>query len=166
MAKRVITKRIGDVLLAHGVITRQQLEQALVHQQAHGGLIGQALIQLGFTTEQEVALALTAQYGFPYLPLENYEIDDGLTAMIPERVAREYSLIPIDCVGNALTLAMADPYNMKVIDDVAMLTRCIIQAFVSTPSDIHRAIEKYYKPHAPQPPSPLPNPAGPASRST
>jgi type IV pilus assembly protein PilB len=145
MAKRIITKRIGEVLLERGVITRKELEKALAYQQEHGGLMGQVLIHLGFITEEEVALALTAQYGFPYLPLENYEIDSVLTTMIPEQVARQYCLIPIDRIGNALTLAMADPSNVKVIEEIELMTRCVVQAFVSTPSDIGTAIDKYYK---------------------
>ena len=145
MARRIITKRIGEVLLERGVITRKQLEEALAYQKDHGGLIGQILIHLKFTTEEEVALALTAQYGFPYLPLDNYEIDSGLTSVIPEQVARDYCLIPIDRIGNALTLAMADPSNTRAIEDIELMTKCVVQTFVSTPSDIGKAIEKYYK---------------------
>ena len=148
MAKRIITKRLGEVLLERGVINRAQLEQALAYQKEHGSLIGQILIQLGLITEEEVALALTAQYGFPYLPLDNYEIDGGLTAIIPEAIARQYCLIPIDRIGNALTLAMGDPSNTKAIEEVELMTKCVVQAFVSTPSDIVKAIEKYYK-HTP-----------------
>ena len=162
MVRRLITKRIGEVLLERGLINRKQLEQALAQQKAHGGLTGQVLIQLGFVNEEEVALALTAQYGFPYLPLENYEIDGGLTELIPEQMARQYCLIPIDRIGNALTLAMADPSNVKAVEEVQLLTKCVIQTFVSTPSDIGKAIDKYYKPastHA----HPRPSPANPAA---
>ena len=154
MAKRIITKRLGEVLLERGVINRAQLEQALASQKEHGGLIGQILIQLGLITEEEVALALTAQYGFPYLPLDNYEIDGGLTAIIPEAIARQYCLIPIDRIGNALTLAMGDPSNTKAIEEVELMTKCVVQAFVSTPSDIIKAIEKYYKHTSTQTPPP------------
>ena len=144
MAKRIITKRIGEVLLGRGVIDRKKLEAALAFQKEHGALLGQVLIKLGFTTEEEIALALTAQYGFPYLPLENYQIDGSLTAMIPEAVARQYCLIAIDRIGNALTLAMADPSNIKAIEEVELLTKCIVQAFVSTPTDIVKAIDAHY----------------------
>ena len=146
MARRIITKRIGEVLLERGVISLKDLEKALAYQKEHGGLLGQTLIQLAFVTEEEVALALTAQYGFPYLPLDNYEIDEGLTAIIPVEAARQYCLIPIDRIGNALTLAMADPTNVKAIEDIELMTKCVVQTFVSTPSDIGKAIDKYYKP--------------------
>lgn len=145
MARRMITKRIGEVLLERSVITRKELDAALAHQEARGGLMGQILIQLGYVTEDEVAMALTAQYGFPYLPLGNYEIDAELTSLIPEAMARQHCLIPIDRIGNALTLAMADPSNTAAITEVELLTKCVVQSFVSTPSDVLRAIEKYYK---------------------
>ena len=144
MTRRMITKRIGDVLLERGVITRKQFDEALAYQIQHGGLMGQLLIQLGFATEEGVALALTAQYGFPYLPLDNYEIDEGLTQIIPEQAARTHCLIPIDRIGNALTLAMADPSNIKAIEEIELMTKCVVQTFVSTPSDILKAIDKYY----------------------
>lgn len=145
MAKKIITKRLGEVLLERGVINKKALDQSLAHQKEHGGLLGQILIQLGHVTEEEIALALTAQYGFPYLPLDNYEIDNGLTVLIPERIARQYCLIPIDRIGNALTLAMADPSNVQAIEDIEILTKCVVQTFVSTPSDVTRAIDKHYK---------------------
>ena len=145
MPRRVITKRIGDVLLERGLINRKELETALAQQKERGELMGQILIHLGYVTEEEVASALTTQYGFPYLPLDNYEIDGGLTVVIPEAVARQYCLIAIDRIGNALTLAMADPSNMKAIEEVELLTKCVVQTFVSTPSDICRAIDKYYR---------------------
>ena len=145
MTKRIIKKRIGEVLLERGVISHAQLEKALAQQQAHGGLLGHILIEFGFATEEEIALALTAQYGFPYLPLENYELDDGVMQLVPEHVARQYCLIPIDRIGNALTVAMADPSNIQAIEDVEMITNCVVQTFVSTPSDIQKAIGRYYK---------------------
>lgn len=158
MAKRIITKMIGQVLLERGVIDRKQLDQALAYQKEHGGLMGQVLIQLGFVTEEEVALALTAQYGFPYLPLNSYEIDGELTTLIPEDLARKYCLIAIDRIGNALTLAMADPSNTQAISEMELLTKCVVQSFVSTPTDIFTAIEKCYKRAAKN--------AGPASGSS
>ncbi len=155
MVKRVITKRLGEILLERGVISHAQLQTALAYQTQHGGMLGQIFVDCGLVTEQEVALALTAQYGFPFLPLDNYEIEDGVTKLIPEQVARQYCLIPVDRIGNALTVAMADPSNMQAVDDIEMLTTCVIQTFVSTPSDIRNAIDRYYKSATPPPSPPL-----------
>jgi len=145
MARRIITKRIGEVLLERGVIDRKKLEEALAYQKSHEGtMMGQALIQLGYATEEEIALALTAQYGFPFLPLDNYEIDSDLTTLLTEVTARKYCLIAVDRIGNALTLAMSDPSNVTAIEEVELQTKCVVQTFVSTPTEILKAIEKHY----------------------
>lgn len=143
--RRLINKQLGELLIERGIITQQQLEKALAVQQERGGLIGEILVELRFAKEDEIAQTLTAQYGFPYLPLSNYDINPDIANIIPGRVARQYLLIPIDKIGNNLTLAMSNPLNIHAIEDVELLSGCSVQSFVSTSSDIKRAIEKYYK---------------------
>lgn len=143
--RRINNKQLGELLLERGVISQSQLEQALNVQRDKGGLIGEILVELGFVKEDDIAQSLTAQYGFPYLPLSNYEVNPEITSIIPSRVARQYLLVPIDKIGNNLTLAMSNPLNVQAIEDVELLSGCSVQTFVSTSSDIKRAIEKYYK---------------------
>ncbi len=136
---------MGELLVERGVIDQRQLEKALALQKEKGGLIGEILVELGFAKEEDIAQALTAQYGFPYLPLGNYEINTEVINIVPGRVARQYALIPIDKIGSNLTLAMSNPLNVQAVEDVELLSGCNIQTFVSTSSDIKKAIEKYYK---------------------
>lgn len=143
--KKLINKQLGELLIERGVINQRQLEKALIYQREKGGLIGEILVDLGFAKEEDIAQALTAQYGFPYLPLANYDINPEVTNVVPGRVARQYLLIPIDKIGKNLTIAMSNPLNVQAIEDVELLTGCNIQTFVSTSSDIKKTIEKYYK---------------------
>lgn len=143
--KKIINKQLGELLIEKGVIDSQQLAKALAIQQAKGGLIGEILVSLSFAKEEDIAHALTAQYGFPYLPLANYEINPEIVKIIPQRVAKQYLLMPIDKIGNNLTLAISDPLNVQAIEDVELLSGCSVQIFVSTSSDIKGAIAKYYK---------------------
>ncbi|MCX5712556.1 MAG: hypothetical protein NTY47_05765 [Candidatus Omnitrophica bacterium] len=143
--KKVINKQLGELLLERNIISKSQLEKALSVQKEHGGLIGEVLVELGFAKEEDIAQSLTAQYGFPYLPLSNYEINPEIVNIIPARVARQYLLVPIDKIGNNITLAMSNPLNIQAIEDVELLSGCSVQTFVSTSSDIKRTIEKYYK---------------------
>lgn len=143
--RRVITKTIGQLLLEKGVIKQAQLEEALKIQKEKGGLLGQALATLGYVTEEQIAQAITVQYGFPYLPLSNYDTDESAIKLVPENVARQYCLIPIDKIGNTITIAMADPLNTQAIEDIELLTNSSIQIFVSTATDIKQAIDKSYK---------------------
>jgi type IV pilus assembly protein PilB len=143
--RRIINKQLGELLIERGILTQAQLDKAIVVQQERGSLIGEILVELGFAKEEDIAQALTAQYGFPYLPLSNYDINPEIINIVPGRVARQYLLIPIDKIGNNLTLAMSNPLNVQAIEDVELLSGCSVQTFVSTSSDIKRAIEKYYK---------------------
>jgi len=144
-ARRAITKTIGQLLLEKGVIKQAQLDEALKIQKEKGGLLGQVLASLGYVTEEQIAQAITVQYGFPYLPLANYEMDEAAIKMVQENVARQYCLIPIDKIGNTVTIAMADPLNMQAIEDIELVTGCSVQIFVSTATDIKQAIDKFYK---------------------
>lgn len=143
--RKIINKQLGELLVERGIIDQHQLNKALAFQKERGGLIGEILVELGFTKEEDIAQALTAQYGFPYLPLGNYEINLEIINIIPQRVARQYVLIPVDKIGNNLTIAMSNPLNIQAIEDVELLSGCNVQTFVSTSSDIKKAIEKYYR---------------------
>ena len=143
--RKIINKQLGELLIERGIINEQQLARALSVQKDKGGLIGEILVELGFAKEEDIAQSLTAQYGFPYLPLSNYDINSEIVNIVPGRVARQYLLVPIDKIGNNLTLAMSNPLNVLAIEDVELLSGCSVQTFVSTSSDIKKAIEKYYK---------------------
>ena len=145
MAKRIVSKQLGELLIERGVITKKQLEYALNVQKEKGGLIGQVLVKLGYATEEVIAQALTAQYGFPYLPLDNYEIDPEVAKIVPKNVAFQYCLVPIDKIGSNLTIAMSNPLNSLAIEDIELVSGLCVQIFVSTATDIKKAIEKCYK---------------------
>jgi len=92
--RRLVKKQLGELLIERGIITDAQLEEALRVQKEKGGLLGEVLVKMGFTKEEDIAQALTIQYGFPYLPLKNYELNKEITKLIPENVAREHTLSP------------------------------------------------------------------------
>ncbi len=143
--RKIINKQLGELLIERGIINQRQLENAIAVQKDRGGLIGEILIEMGFAKEEDIAQALTAQYGFPYLPLANYDINPEVISVVPGRVARQYLLMPIDKMVNSLTVAMSNPLNVQATEDLELLSGCNVQVFVSTASDIKRAIAKYYK---------------------
>lgn len=142
--KKIVQKQLGEILVEHKIITRDQLAEACRAQKEKGGLIGQVLVQLGYTTEEAIAQALTVQYGFPYLPLAGYEIDAEVAKIIPEHIAKQYGLIAVDQVGTVLTVAMSNPLNSQAIEDVEMVTHYKIQVFVTTATDLNNAIKRSY----------------------
>src|SRR3989338_871108 len=128
--KRVIYKQLGELLLEKEIINEAQLEKALKLQREKGGLIGQIIVMLGYAKEEEIAQVLTVQYGFPYLPLESYEISADVIKLIPENVAKQYNLIAVDRIGSLLTISMSNPLNIQAVEDIEMLTGCNIQVFI------------------------------------
>jgi type IV pilus assembly protein PilB len=143
--ERCSNKHLGELLVERGIIARDHLQKALEYQHLNSGMLfGEALIKLGFATDEDIAQALTCQYGFPYLPLANYEIDPDVVRIVPGHLCEQFCLIPIDKIGKSLTLAMSNPLNMKAVDDVELLTGCTVQAFVSTTTDIRLAIKRCY----------------------
>lgn len=142
--KRTTKKQLGELLIERGFISHEQLEKAILHQKNHPGLIGEILVELKFATEEEIAQALTCQYGFPYLPLANYEIEEDVLKTIPKDVCEKFTVVPVDKIGKSLTLAMSNPLNIQAIEDIELMTGCSVQAFVGTNTDIKNTIKKYY----------------------
>ena len=142
--KRLISKQLGELLLERKIINERQLQKAISVQKEKGGLLGSILVLLGYASEEQIAQSLTTQFGFPYLPLGNYEVDAGIVKLIPENVASQYNLIAIDKIGNSLTVAMSDPLNIHAIEDIELITNCKVQVFVSTQTDIKESIKRYY----------------------
>lgn len=133
-------------MIERGVISQPQLTQALDYRTQNGGLIGEVLVKLKFATEQDIAQALTCQYGFPYLPLSSYEIDEEILKSVPEKVCRQCVLVPVDKIGKSLTVAMANPLNVKAVEDVELITGCNVQVFVTTTTDVKETLDRYYIP--------------------
>ncbi len=143
--KKTTHKQLGELLIERGVINHDQLKKAIEYQKEHKGLVGEILVELNFATEKDIAQALTCQYGFPYLPLSNYEIDEEVVHSVAEDVCRKFCLIPIDKIGKSLTVAMSNPLNTQAAEDVELLTSLSVQIFVSTATEINQSIDKYYK---------------------
>lgn len=141
---RITTKKIGELLLERNVITNEQLNLAIQEQEKKSGYLGQHLIALGFARELDIANCLSTQYNFAYLSLKNYSIPPGILKIIPLKWIMIYTLIPIDRVGDVLSVAMADPLNEGVIKMLEDITACEVKVFISTYTEIDEAIDKYF----------------------
>lgn len=137
-------KRLGEILRSSGLINDNQLKKALDLQKDEGGLIGEVLMKLGFVSEIDIIQALTAQYGFPYMPVENYELDRGIGEVVPEMIARQHGLVPLDIIGDILTVVMSNPLNDRAVEDLEKLTGKNVQIFIGTTAGITGALNKLY----------------------
>ncbi len=143
--KKRINKKLGELLIERGVIDHKQLEKALESQHQKGGLIGEVIVSLGFAKEEDIVYILSLQYGFPFIPLESYDIDKDVLKLVSKQVALQYCLIPIDKIGDTLSIVMSNPLNVRAIEDIEYMAKCKTQVFVTTSSDIRSAIDKFYK---------------------
>ena len=137
--------RLGDLLIREGLITKDQLEKALQEQKASGSRLGYQLVKLGFVQETEITKMLARQYRMPAVDLSRFEVDPKLVKMIPSDIATKHLVLPLKKEGRTLTVAMADPTNMGVIDDLKFVTRYDIFPVIAGEYTLRTAIEKHYE---------------------
>jgi len=137
---------LGQILKEMEVVSESQIKQAMLIQNQKGGAIGNILIQLGYATEEEVLLALGAQVGMEVINLEEAEISKDIIGKIPSSMARSYKIIPVKFDNNILTVAMFNPLNINILDDLRFTLGCAIKGALSDEASLNKAIDKYY-PH-------------------
>ena len=115
--------RLGDMLIKEGLITKDQLEKALQEQKASGTRLGYNLVKMGFVQETEITKMLARQYRMPAVDLSRFEVDPKIIKMIPADIALKHLVLPLKKEGRTLTVAMADPTKLGVIDDLKFVTR-------------------------------------------
>ena len=138
-------ERIGDLLMREGLITREQLDRALQEQRQNGTRVGYNLVMLGFIQETELTKMLARQYRMPAVDLSKFEVDPRIAKLIPTDLASKHLVLPLKRDGRTLTVAMADPTNLGVIDDLKFITRYDIFPVIAAEYTHRNAFEKYYE---------------------
>ncbi len=139
------SKKLGQILIEQGVLTTDNLDKALELQKRESGLLGEILIRLRMVKEEDVVVALATQFHYPYLAVENFTVNPEAINVVPVQMAKKYTFMPIDKVNTILTAVMADPSDETAIHEIEAATRCKLQAFVGTVSEIEQAIRVNYK---------------------
>ncbi len=138
-------KPLGQILKGMELVSEGQIQESLNIQRERGGAIGTILVELGYVTEEEVLFALGAQWGMEFVNLDEMDIDAGIIEMIPPSVANIYKIIPVSFDEGTLTVAMSDPLNVKVLDELNFLLSGVTMAgAVSNAEAIERALSRYY----------------------
>ncbi len=136
--------KIGEILLNDGKISQEQLNQVLEVQKKEPGKFGSIIIRLGFVTEEDISQALSKQFGYPSINLSKFDIDDKILELIKPEIARKHIVIPVHRIGSSLTLAMADPSNLFVQEEIRFTTNLRIQAVIAPETSILEAIDRCY----------------------
>jgi len=144
-----IKDRLCKALLAKKLATRQQLADVQSDGDAAGRRFARLLIERGVISEEKLFAVMAEELNMPVLSLSKYRIDPELANIIPERLARQYTLIPVSKLGDRLVVAMSDPLNIVALDDLKMLTDYAIDPVLAQEAEIRRAIEQVYNQSAP-----------------
>ena len=137
--------RMGDLLIAERLITQEQLDQALSEQRASGMRLGYVLVKMGLVRELEITKMLARQYRVPAVDLSQFDVDEKIVKLIPSEVALKHTALPLKREGRTLTVAMVEPANAQILDDLKFITRCDIFPVIAGEYTLRTAIEKYYE---------------------
>jgi len=136
--------KLGEMLIEESVITPEQLEEALREQLKTKELLGTSIIRLGFAKEEEVLQALSDKLGVSYIKIRELEINPEIIEKVPAKFACYYKIIPIRLDSNRLNLAMTNPLDLGLIDDIKLVLGLEIEPCLAGERDILEAIKKYY----------------------
>ena len=143
-------RKIGDILVAAGLISDVQLLDALDAQKKSGAMLGEVLVSQGYVSEQAICQALHSQLGLPVVNLEDIEVDDRVLSLVREELAKKYHALPLRLEGQTpgrateLLVAMSDPLNSEATDDLRFHSGFFIKPVLAPASEIAEAITRYY----------------------
>ena len=138
------TKRLGDMLLELGLITQEQLKQALEFQSREKGRLGSILIEHNFITERQLIDALRMQLGIEYIDLTKVDIAPEMSRYVPKNLAKRMSIVPVRSSKEQLFLAMADPLNFMAVEEAQRTSRKRIVPMIASEPAVQHAINVLY----------------------
>ena len=137
--------QLGQLLLSRGIVTVEQIETALIEQneKGHRKLLGELLVEMGFCTENQIASALAQGYGVPYAQVGPKLCDPKVFEILPREFLEEHIALPLFKVYDVLTVAVSEPTNVFLIDEIERLSGCRVQIVCSTSKDIKATLQTY-----------------------
>src|SRR5579862_646077 len=120
-------KPLGQVLKEMELVSEGQIQESLQIQRKQGGVIGEILVNLGYVAREEILLALAAQMGMEVVDLDEIEIDPVIINKVPTNLAKSYNVCPIKFENGILTVAMSNPHDANVLDDLRHSLHCEVQ---------------------------------------
>lgn len=140
----MIRKRLGDALVDAALISREQLGFALGKQRETGMRLGKVLVELKMCTDTQIAEGLAAQLQVPYIDFNKVQIPPRLLQLVPEPIIRKHTLLPVSQEGRHLTVAMADPLDALIIEEIQFQTNLDIVEAIAPESVLQNMIKKYF----------------------
>jgi len=143
MAK-TIKEKVFEALAQLHQIKEKDIEEAVALHKRRSISLEKAFVEKGLISEQDLLSLLVKELNIPTINLAKYKIDPSLKEIVPEKTARQYHMIPISKLGNTVTVALSDPFNIFAIDDLKVLTGKNVDVVLSENAKISQALDEYY----------------------
>ncbi|MEA5018225.1 MAG: GspE/PulE family protein [Erysipelotrichaceae bacterium] len=140
--------RLGEILLEEGIINAEQLNEALARQKIVKKRLGNVIMDLGYADEKDILKSLAKRLKVEYLEAPIFNVELEVVRLIPETLARKYSIVPINIKAGALTIATNDPLDYVCLEDVSMITGLDVKTVLSPSYEIEKAINRVYSKHS------------------
>ena len=140
---RLIKKRLGEILVEQGLLTQEQVQDALRLQHQSGLLFGETLVQQKLITEEKIVSVLVGQFGIPYIKPTLYNVSKDLLEIFDPAMMRRYQFVPMDSVGSVLLIAIAGSLTEDVLKEIEGQTGCTLQLFLTKMSEINQVLANH-----------------------
>ncbi len=137
--------QLGQLLMARGIITAEQIEKALGEQteKGHRKLLGELLVEMGYCTENQISSALAEAYGVPYAQVSPKICDAKMIETLPREFLEKHIVLPLFKVYDVLTVAVCEPANVFLTDEIERISGCKVQIVCATSKDIKATLQTY-----------------------
>jgi len=142
---RMTKRRLGELLRGEGLVTDEQVKLAMTEQRKQNCFLGEALVKLGFVTEESIAVTVSQQFNLPFLSAEQYDIAKDMLDIFPLQIMQEYQFLPLERIGDMLIIVGAGLMNHDVLDELENICGAKICQYISTWTDIRAVQERLFK---------------------
>jgi len=139
---RTFRRRIGEILVNDGIVSQEQVDEALAIQKRTLEPLGAILMDMGVVTESDIARCMCLQYQLPFISMGNYELDEKVPQLVAKEILHRHKLLPFDKVGNMLLIAVAEIPPEEVLAEIAKQTQVTVALYVGYLSEISKELER------------------------
>jgi type IV pilus assembly protein PilB len=140
---RLVKKKLGEILVEQGLLSQEQVQDALRLQHQSGLLFGETLVQQKLITEEKIVAVLVGQFGIPYVRPSNYNIAQDLLEIFEPAMMRRYQFVPMDSIGSVLVIAIAGSLTEDVLHEIEGQTGCTLQLYLTKMSEINLVLQNH-----------------------
>ena len=137
-------RKLGEILAARGAVSQVDLDKALAEQRQTKGFLGQVLLKRGVIKKRDLAEALEDQLGLPFVELSDRTVEPEIASLLPENLVRLHKALPFDLSENVLSVAMADPLNLRALESMRLVTGLEVKPFFAPEEDVLLATNQVF----------------------